>query len=97
MGCSSGGVCSLTAMTGGWYVCTIDSGREPRLERRVGLGDGELSSEVGDVACSGSDGGVVAADEDADGGSLARCRVADAEGEGEGVLIEVSGLGACFG
>lgn len=63
----------------------------------MGLGDGELSSEVGDVACSGSDVGVVAVDEDADGGSLARCRVADAEGEGEFVSIEVSGLGACFG
>ena len=63
----------------------------------MGLGDGELSSEVGDVACSGSDAGGVAVDEDADGGSLARCRVADAEGEGEFVSIEVSGLGACFG
>jgi hypothetical protein len=40
----------------------------------VGLDDAELSTEVGEAACSASsDGGVLAADE-ADGGSLARSR-----------------------
>ena len=47
----------------------------------MGLDDGELSSEVGETACSPSpsDGGVVAADE-ADGGSLARSRCVPGEG-----------------
>ena len=57
----------------------MDSGRELLLDLRVGLDDGELSSEVGVAACSASDGGVVAAEE-ADGGLLARSRGAPGEG-----------------
>ena len=55
----------------------------------MGLDDGEFSSEVGWVACSASE-GVVAADEDADGGSSLAgwCR---------GVSSIESGLEACFG
>lgn len=93
MGCSSGRVCSVTAMMGGWYVCTMDSGREEFLrDPPVGLDDGEWSSEVGESAYSPSVGGVVAADDDADGGSLPRSRGI----EGAGESIE-SGLESCLG
>jgi hypothetical protein len=57
----------------------------------VGLDEGEFSSEVGEVACSPSEGVVAAVeDADADGGSLAGwCR-------GASSTIE-SGLEACLG
>ena len=56
----------------------------------MGLGDGELSTVGGVAACSPSEG--VVADEDTDGGSLARSRNA----AGEGVPVDSGGHEWCF-
>ncbi len=49
MGCSSGMVSSLTSMRGGWYVCTMDKGRDSLLCRREGLAEeGESATATGE-------------------------------------------------
>lgn len=40
MRCSSGSVSSETSMTGGWYVCIMDMGREDGAESSRGWNEG---------------------------------------------------------
>lgn len=42
--CSSGSVSWLTSMTGGWYVCIMDIGRDDGRESGRGCEPGELKS-----------------------------------------------------
>lgn len=45
-------VSSLTSMRGGWYVCTIETGRELLLCLPVGLSEGESFTSVDEGALS---------------------------------------------